>query len=178
MRRALYPRPTLPVRRGLLALAVAAGIDALLEDRGRLEHHHATRRDRHFLAGLRIAPDALALLAHHERTERRQLHGLAAREAVRDFLQYHFNECRRFRSRQSDLLVDSLAQVRPRHCFARHRLSPPSATSNYPHEFSTIFTCRGDGQRPCLECDGAFLNGNDRAFRIRPVTSAREPRPR
>src|SRR4051794_32796231 len=44
-------------------------VDALLEDRRRLEHHDPARRDRHFLAGLRIAPDPLALLANHERTK-------------------------------------------------------------------------------------------------------------
>ena len=41
-------------------------VDAMLEDRRRLEHHHPARRDRHFLAGLGVAPNALALLAHHE----------------------------------------------------------------------------------------------------------------
>jgi hypothetical protein len=41
-------------------------VDALLEDRGWLEHHHATRRDRHLGAGLRIAADALALRTTNE----------------------------------------------------------------------------------------------------------------
>src|SRR5262245_37597559 len=62
------------------------GIDALLEDGGRLEHHHPARRDRHFLAGLRVAADALALLAHHVRAERGELHRFAALKTVGDFL--------------------------------------------------------------------------------------------
>src|SRR4051812_46694402 len=42
-------------------------IDALLEDGRWLEHHDPARRDRHFLAGLRITSDPLTFLAHHER---------------------------------------------------------------------------------------------------------------
>jgi len=67
-------------------------VDALLEDRGRLEYYHAARRDRHFLAGIGIAPDPLALLAHHERAERRELHRLATLEAIGDFFQDEFDE--------------------------------------------------------------------------------------
>src|SRR5215472_6575866 len=100
---------------------VGIGVDALLEDRGRLEHHHAPRRDRHFLAGLRITPNSLAFLAHHERAERRQLHRLATLETVGDFLQIEFDERRRFGTRQSYLLVDRLAQVSACDRFFRHR---------------------------------------------------------
>src|SRR5206468_880810 len=46
-----------------------SAVDALLEDRRRLEHHDPARRDRNLLAGLRIAADALTLLAHHEGAE-------------------------------------------------------------------------------------------------------------
>src|SRR3954447_6680035 len=53
------------------------GVDALLQDRRRLEHHDAARQDRHLGAGLRIAADALAFLAHHEGSERGQLYRLA-----------------------------------------------------------------------------------------------------
>src|SRR5215471_4830929 len=66
---------------------VRPGIDALLENSRRLEHHHAPRRDRHLLAGLRISADALTFLAHHERTEGRQLHRFAALETIGDFLE-------------------------------------------------------------------------------------------
>src|SRR5882724_640206 len=118
-----------PDRCVLLRASVGIRVDALLEDCRRLEHHHAPRRDRHFLAGLRVSPNALPLLAHDERAERRQFHGFAPLEAIRDFLQYHFYESRRLGSRQPDFLVHGLAEVRPRHRLARHRLTPLSATT-------------------------------------------------
>src|ERR1700744_2578573 len=52
-------------------------VDPLLQDRRRLEHHHAPRRDRNFGSRLRIASDALTFLAHHERAERGELHRFA-----------------------------------------------------------------------------------------------------
>src|SRR5258705_456173 len=113
----------------LLRGSVRIGVDALLQDRGRLEHHHAPRRNRNLFAGLRVAADSLTLFADHERAERRQLHGFAPFEAIRDLLQYHFNESRRLSSRQPDLLVHGLAEVRPRHRLARHRPTPLSATT-------------------------------------------------
>src|SRR5215510_15382409 len=88
-----------------LLMLAGIGVDALLENRRRLEHHHAARRDRHFFAGLGIAPDPLALLAHHERAERRELHRLAALKTIGDFLQDEFDERGRFGARQSYLLV-------------------------------------------------------------------------
>jgi hypothetical protein len=56
----------------LLVLLTAAisrdrmAVDALFQNRRRLEHHHAARRDRHLGTRLRIATDALALAAYHE----------------------------------------------------------------------------------------------------------------
>ncbi len=38
-----------------------------------------------------------------------------------------FHECRGLRARQPYLLVDSLAQIRPRYSLSRHRLTPYSA---------------------------------------------------
>src|SRR3954453_240102 len=97
----------------LVVLAVAIGdrmsVDPLLQYRRGLEHHHTTRRDRHFRSRLRVTSDTLTLLAHHEGTERRQLHRLALFEAIGDLFQNEFDERRRFRSRQSHLLVDRLA---------------------------------------------------------------------
>src|SRR5436309_208447 len=68
------------------------GVDALLENGRWLEHHDPARRDRHFLAGLRIAADPFALLAHHERSERGKLHRLAPLQTIRDLLQHHFDQ--------------------------------------------------------------------------------------
>src|SRR5262245_27823582 len=55
-----------------LAFAIAGRmtVDPLLQNGGRLEHHHTPRRDRHFSTGLRVTSDTLTLLAHHERTKR------------------------------------------------------------------------------------------------------------
>ena len=43
---------------------------AILQHMGGAEHQHPARQDRHFLAGLRIAPDALALLRAPRRCRR------------------------------------------------------------------------------------------------------------
>src|SRR5262252_6042930 len=83
-------------QKALVVLGVAVGdsvpVDTLLQDRRRLEHHHTARRNRYFGAGLRIASDTLTLLAHHEGTERRQLHCLALLQTIRDLFQNQFNE--------------------------------------------------------------------------------------
>src|SRR3954468_22983762 len=101
MRPALYP-PSLNSPPSLNQLRASGNrlrrpgielcIDALLENGRWLEHHDPPRRDRHFLTGLRIAADPFALLAHHEGTEGRELHRLAALKAVGDLLQHHFDE--------------------------------------------------------------------------------------
>src|SRR6202022_2368714 len=67
-----------------LAFAVAGtvAVDPLLQNRRRLEHHYTARGNRHLGAGLRVSADTLALLAHHEGTERRKLYGLALLQAV------------------------------------------------------------------------------------------------
>src|SRR5262245_21566703 len=80
MRRALSPRPPRSCandRESLNDLAAVRIVDSLFQDRRRLEHHYAPRRYRHFLAGLGVTPYALALLAHHEGTERREFHRFA-----------------------------------------------------------------------------------------------------
>src|ERR1043166_3183299 len=111
----------------LLACAVVSRVDPRLEYRGRLEHHDAARRDRHFLAGLGIATDPLALLAYHERSERGKLHGFAALETIGKLFKHPFDQRRRFGARQADLLVDRFAQIGTRHRFPSHRPAPLSA---------------------------------------------------
>src|SRR5262249_273520 len=110
---------------GLLsATALRPMIDTLLQDGGGLEDHHATRRDRHLGAGLGIASDALPLLADHEGAEGRELHGLAALEAIRDLFEHEFHECGGFGARQADLLLHRLPHIPPRVCLSRHRPAP------------------------------------------------------
>src|SRR6185312_7887990 len=72
-------------------LGVGAVVDALLQDRRRLEHHDPARRDRNLGPGLGIAADPLALLAHHEGAERGQLHRFALLEAIGDLLEHEFD---------------------------------------------------------------------------------------
>src|SRR5437763_2740284 len=147
MRSVLYPPPLCSLKRFRPASGLRAGrVDALLEYRRRLEHHYAARRDRHFFAGFRIAPDALALLAYHERAERRELHRFAALEAIGDFLEHQFNERRGLGARQSHLLVDRLAQIRAGDCFSGHR-QPRLRRSRYLSESSDDMSLNRNGQR-------------------------------
>src|ERR1700730_7694221 len=100
-------------QKGLLAVLVRARVrvDPLLEDRRGFEDHHAPRRDRYFLAGLGIAADPLALLAHDEGSERGQLHRLAALKTIGDLLQHQFHEGCGLGAREADLLVDGFAKI-------------------------------------------------------------------
>src|ERR1700710_2436642 len=45
-----------------VAVGRAVAVDPLLQDRGRLEHHHPARRNRHFGTRLRITADTLTFL--------------------------------------------------------------------------------------------------------------------
>src|SRR4029453_11793790 len=67
-------------------------VDAILHDVARPEYEHATRRDRNFLTRLRIASDALALLADAERAERRQLDRMSSGQAGRNLAKYQFHQ--------------------------------------------------------------------------------------
>ena len=62
-------------------------VDARLEHVRWLEHHDAPRQNRHFDAGLRVAPMRLTLRAHDERAERRELYGFAARRRFGDLVE-------------------------------------------------------------------------------------------
>src|SRR4051794_32945756 len=123
-----YPEGGLRLGLRLAGVAIGAvpGVDPLLQDRRRLEHHDPAGRDRHLGAGLGVATDALTLLADHEGAERGQLHRLAFLKAIGDLLQHEFHEGRRFRARQPYLLVDGFAQIDTRYGFTLigHRPAP------------------------------------------------------
>src|SRR3954452_25486597 len=91
---ALSSRPWSELGRSVLAVS----IDSVLEYGRGFKHHHPPRRNRHFFASLGVTSNALTLLAHDERTKRRQLYRLTALKAVGDFLQYQFHKRRRFRA--------------------------------------------------------------------------------
>src|SRR5712671_5496065 len=127
------------------AVSGAVPVDPLLQNGRRLEHHYATRRNRHLGAGLRITSDTLTFLAHHERPERRQFHRLALLEAVGDLFQDQFDKGRRLRARQAHLLVDGFAQIDACDCFSGsgHRL-PHSRRTQYVSETMSLIS---DGQQ-------------------------------
>src|SRR5699024_11184275 len=104
------PRPHRgPTRRLFRRLSPRQSIvDALLHDVAGAEDQHAPRRDGYFLAGLRVAADALALVANAERAERRQLHRVAALETRHDLPEHELHDLRGLVARQTDLL---------KHCF-------------------------------------------------------------
>src|SRR5215472_11428498 len=60
------------------------------------EDKNAPRADRYFLAGLRIATDALTLLSDREAAERGNFDHLSAFKRARDFGDHRFDELRRF----------------------------------------------------------------------------------
>jgi hypothetical protein len=92
----------------------------LLEGVGRLEHYDAAGRYQRFFTGPGIAAHALAFLAHDKGAERRQLYRLATLKAVSDFFEHKLKECGAFGSRQADLLVERLTQIRSVDRLARH----------------------------------------------------------
>src|SRR5262249_14641666 len=114
----------------------AAVVNALLEDRRRLEHHHTPRRDWYFFTGLWVTTDSLALLSYYKRSKRRKFDRFSALKTVGDLLEHQFYQCRRFRPRQTDFLIHRLTQVGPRNSFSAHRL--PCPRRRYPAELSTI----------------------------------------
>src|ERR1700748_3215883 len=83
---------TVVLRRSVFGFGVA--VDALLEDRRRLEHHDPARRNRNLLAGLGITADPLTLIAHNKGTDRGKLHRIATLERVGDLLEHQLNKCR------------------------------------------------------------------------------------
>src|SRR3546814_9863840 len=77
---------------------------------GRAEHKDPARQDRHFLTGLRIATDALALLADREAAERRQLHHLATYQGLGNLVQNRLDQFGGLVARKTDLLIDGRSE--------------------------------------------------------------------
>src|SRR5579862_177627 len=86
--RGARPRRAAGIRRRRAVIVV----DLVLERLRRAKHQDAARADRNLLAGLRIAADALPLLAHREAAERRDLDHLAARQRLANFADHRLDE--------------------------------------------------------------------------------------
>src|SRR3546814_14255128 len=90
-------------------------VDAVLQDMGRAEHKDPARQDRHFLTGLRIATDALALLADREAAERRQLHHLDTYKGLGNLVQNKLDHFGGPVPHTTALLINSLANTEKPH---------------------------------------------------------------
>src|SRR3954452_12204285 len=77
--------------------------DPVAHDLAGAEGHHPARRDRHFDARLRVAADALALVAQNEGAEARDLHILTLRQSVAHVMQDALDDVRRFGARKPEL---------------------------------------------------------------------------
>src|SRR6476620_8259429 len=69
--------------------------DPVAHDLACAEGHHSARRDRHFDAGLRIAADALALVAKDEGAEAGDLHVRAFGQRMAHVVKHALDDARR-----------------------------------------------------------------------------------
>jgi hypothetical protein len=103
-------------RRGCLAhsslppAGVAFAVDARLQPLTRPEGQHAARQDGHLDAGLGVAADTAALLAHQKGAEAGDLHGLAGFQHLGDALQHGLQQLGGFVARKPHLGIDGLGQ--------------------------------------------------------------------
>jgi|SRR5271165_1570606 len=73
-----------------------SAIDAGLQDRRGAKNRNPPRRDQRFDPSFGVAPDTLSLRSHHERSERRDLHGFAARCGIADLFEERPHKFSRF----------------------------------------------------------------------------------
>jgi hypothetical protein len=98
----------------------SAAVDPGFHDLARAEDQHPARGDRHLLPGLRVAPDAAALVAHHEGAERRQLDPVAGHHGLGNGIDDRLHKLGRFSARQPDLAMHSLAEIGSRQRLSSH----------------------------------------------------------
>src|SRR5215210_4440564 len=90
--------------------------DPVAHDLTGAEGHDAARRNRHFDAGLGVAPDPLAFVAQDERAESGHLHIRSDRQSVAHVVQHTFDHAGRFGARQAELAMNDIGKVRARQC--------------------------------------------------------------
>ena len=66
--------------------------DARFEQLRGPEHQNLTGKNRHFIARLRVTPNALAFFAHGKATERRDFYSLPLQQCLRNFIEYEFQK--------------------------------------------------------------------------------------
>src|SRR5215468_1828167 len=131
------PRPAAAGRRRSVEISrLASGVNPVLQDMRSAKNEDPTRIYRHFLTRLRVAPDALPLVADEEAAERRNLDVLAARQGVGDLLQHGLDQIGRLVPRQTDLLVHRFAQLRSR--YRRIHPRPPPTLRIIVEENATL----------------------------------------
>ncbi|MNL45170.1 hypothetical protein D3C87_1677930 [compost metagenome] len=107
----------------------------MLQDIGSLEGHDPTRRNRHFLAGLRVTSDTLVFRADLEGREGGKLYDLAANDRVADLINYCLYELRRLSPGEPNLAKYRFRQVCTRHCLSGHDPRPVcKLISSKPHK--------------------------------------------
>src|SRR5690606_41372910 len=87
--------------------------EPVLEILARPEVEHATRRNRHFHSGLRIAADALALVAQNEAAEAGDLDVLSVGHRLAHLGQNGFDQRQALGARETHLAIDGLSQIGP-----------------------------------------------------------------
>src|SRR5437868_3963171 len=86
--------------------------DPVAHDLTGAEGHDTPRCDRHFDPRLRIAADALTLVAQDECPEARHLHVLADRQRMAHVVKHTLDHARRFGARQAKPAVNDVGEVR------------------------------------------------------------------
>src|SRR5215472_5685423 len=79
-------------RRSAAISRLTSGVNPVLQHVRSSKNEDPARIYRHFLARLRVAADALPLVADEETAERGNLHVLAARQRIGDLLQHGLDQ--------------------------------------------------------------------------------------
>src|ERR1043165_4017270 len=90
--------------------------DPVAHDLAGAERHDPARSDRHFDARLRVAADALALVAQDEGPEAGDLHVLSFGQCVAHVEQHPLDHARGFRPGQAKAAMDDVGQIGTSEC--------------------------------------------------------------
>src|SRR6478752_3626532 len=122
------------------------GLHALLQLLAGAEGHDRARRNRDFLAGLRVAAGTLVLLAQLEVAEAGELDALAVLQRFAQRVEERVHEFLRFALVQADFLEQTLGHLG---LGQRHRSYPPARTAPLLNKAATCnknFNCESSRQ--------------------------------